>query len=142
MARYIKKWRKVNHKTKKEFTPNTRLYDKVRPEYHNALRQMVDDIKPYLINGENVNWKQLKRIEVNYYAKSEGKRSLPSSDVINCLARFLITIGKDNGLKCSMAVIIRYLCSKEHSNFCMKEKSLNTKIYRALAYFDGEEKDP
>ena len=138
MARKTKKQRRVQLNAKKEFTPQTRLYDKVRPEHHTDLRQLVEEIIPFLVNRESVEWKSLRRLEIDYQTKSQGKRSKPSSDVINCIARFLIRIGKSDGLKCSMAVFIRYLSSEEHSNFKMNEKSLNTMIYRALSYFESK----
>jgi len=122
-----KKKSKALKKSNKEFTPKTRLFDLVRKEHHCDLQLLVKVIRPWLIDGEDVGWKNIRRLEVDY--------SKISKDVFFLvITNFLNRIGKGNGLSCKMESFIRYLASTEHSNFGYKESSLKSKIYSMLRY--------
>lgn len=127
-----KKQRRTAKRSKQDFTRKTRVYDLVRGEFHNELKRLTENIKPYVRDGDSIDWKHLR-----YFNFDEQKISKP--DFVIIIARFLLAIGKGNGLKCRMSVFIRYLASNEHSNFGLKYGSLNTLIYRLFAYLEGHE---
>lgn len=124
------KQRKDRKRTKQEFTFKTRVYDLVKREYHDELKHLSDDIKPYVKNVDAIDWKHLRCFEFD-------KQKIRKPDFLLIIARFLLKIGKGNGLKCRMAIFIRYLASNEHSNFELKSESLNTLIYRLFEYLEG-----
>lgn len=115
--------------SKKEFTKKTRVYDLVRSEFHGELRALTDNIRPYVRDGDIIDWKHLR-----FFDLLDEKRK--KTELILLIAQFLLSIGRGKGLKCKMSVFIRYLASNEHSNFCLKYRSLNTHIYRMLGYLD------
>lgn len=115
-----------------EFTKKTRLYDLVRKEQHGDLRLFIKVIRPWLINGGSVSWKTLNKLEIDNTKISNTKFLL-------VVANFLHRINYNKGLKCRMAVFIRYLASNEHTNFGQKEGTLKVKIYRMLGYFRSKE---
>lgn len=118
---------------KKEFTLKTRVYDLVKAEYHSELKKLVNRISPFDKNGASIDWKHLR-----YFEYDEGKIS--KAEYVLIIVQFLYDIGVGIGLKCRMSVFIRYLASNEHSNLCLKYRSLNTLIYRMLGYICGTEK--
>lgn len=115
-----------------KFTKKTRLYDLVRKEQHGDLRLFIKVIRSWLINGGSVSWKTLNKLEIDNTKISNTKFLL-------VVANFLHRINCNNGLKCRMAVFIRYLASNEHTNFMQKEGTLKVMIYRALAYLRSKE---
>lgn len=129
MSRKTKKKGKACKHSQKEFTAKTRLFDLVRKEYHQELRQFIADISDMLPNVYPHDWKTFKTFEVDEDVCSK-------TDVIISIASFLYKIGKGAGLKCKMSVFIRYLTSTEHGNFELKERSLNTLIYRMFNYLE------
>ncbi len=134
MNKKIKKQRRTAKQSKKEFTAKTRVYDLVKREYHDELKKLSQNIRPYVRNPDAIDWKHL-----NYFEFNEGEISKPM--FVGIIACFLLRIGKENGLKCRMSVFIRYLASNEHSNFNLKYSSLNTLIYRMLGYLEGRKND-
>ena len=129
-----KKQRRTAKKSKPEFTAKTRVYDLVKSEFHEELKRLTDDIKPYVSNDYEIDWKHLRYFDVLDKPRNKTK-------LIEQIAQFLLTIGKGSGLKCKISVFIRYLSSNEHSNFCLKADPLNTLIYRLFAYLEGNKKD-
>lgn len=130
MKKIRKKQRRTAKQSKKEFTAKTRVYDLVRREYHGELKKLSQDIRPYVRNPDAIDWKHL-----NYFEFDE--ELISKAEFVLIIARFLLAIGKGDGLKCRMSVFIRYLTSNEHSNFDLKYRSLNTLIYRTLDYLEG-----
>ena len=132
----MKKKRNIQRRTakrsKKEFTAKTRVYDLVKREYHDELKKLSQNIRPYIRNPDATDWKHLNYFECELISKAE---------FVLIIARFLLRIGKGNGLKCRMSVFIRYLASNEHSNFNLKYRSLNTLIYRMFEYLESQEKE-
>lgn len=131
MKKIRKKQRRTAKQSKKEFTAKTRVYDLVRREYHGELKKLSQDIRPYVRNPDVIDWKHLNYFEFDDKLISKAEFAL-------IIARFLLAIGKADGLKCRMSVFIRYLASNEHSNFGLKYRSLNTLIYRTLDYIEGQ----
>ena len=86
-----------------------------------------------------MNWKNYLRTwkHLNYFEC----KLISKAEFVLIIARFLLRIGKGNGLKCKMSVFIRYLASNEHSDFNLKYRSLNTLIYRMLEYLESQEKE-
>ena len=125
-----KKQRRTAKQSKQEFTARTRVFDLVKREYHNELKKLSQDIRPYIRNPDAIDWKHLNYFECKLISKAE---------FVLIIARFLLRIGKGNGLKCKMSVFIRYLASNEHSDFNLKYRSLNTLIYRLLEYLESQE---
>jgi hypothetical protein len=126
--------RKSKKAAKPEFTAKTRVYDLVKAEFHDELKNLVDDIREFVKDGETIDWKHL-----NYFNVVHEPRK--KTELIQVIAQFLLTIGKGTGMKCKMSVFVRYLASNEHSNFCLKPGPLNTLIYRMFAYLEDNEKD-
>ena len=124
-----KKQRRTAKQSKQEFTKKTRVYDLVKAEYHNELNQLMEEIRPYIRDGDSIDWKHLRYFDFD-------KEKIRKPDFVLIIARFLLVIGKGDGLKCRMSVFIRYLASNEHSNFGLKYRSLNTLIYRQFEYLD------
>lgn len=118
---------KALKKSNKEFTSKTRLFDLVRKEHHSDLQLLVRVLRPWLIEGMDVDWKNLRRLEVDYSKISKDYFFL-------VITNFLNRIGGGDGLNRNMETFIRYLASTEHSNFGYKESSLKSKIYSMLRY--------
>ena len=132
MTRKTKKQRRTVKQSKKEFTAKTRVYDLVKREYHDELKKLSQDICPYIRNPDDIDWKHLKYFEFN-------DKLISKAEFVLIIERFLLRIGKGNGLKCRMSVFIRFLASNEHSNFNIKYRSLNTLIYRMFEYLESQE---
>ena len=124
-----KKQCRTTKQSKKEFTAKTRVYDLLKKEFHSELRTLTDNIRPYIRDGDTIDWKHLKNFD---YDENE----ISKAEFIFIIVQFLYAIGKGNGLKCKMSVFIRFLTSNEHSNFALKYRSLNTQIYRMLEYLE------
>ena len=131
MTKNKKKQRRTAKQSKKEFTAKTRVYDMVKREYHDELKKLSQDICPYIRNPDDIDWKHLKYFEFN-------DKLISKAEFVLIIARFLLRIGKGNGLKCRMSVFIRFLASNEHSNFNIKYRSLNTLIYRMFEYLESQ----
>jgi hypothetical protein len=131
MTKNKKKQRRTAKLSKKEFTAKTRVYDLVKREYHDELKKLSQDICPYIRNPDDIDWKHLKYFEFN-------DKLISKAEFVLIIARFLLRIGKGNGLKCRMSVFIRFLASNEHSNFNIKYRSLNTLIYRMFEYLESQ----
>ena len=125
----IKKQRRTAKKSKQEFTAKTRVYDFVKREFHEELKCLIDAINPYIRDGDNLDWKHFRC----FNAKGDSRKK---KELILEIAKFLIAIGKGEGLKGKMSVFVRYLASNEHSNFNLKYRSLNTLIYRMFSYLE------
>ena len=128
-----KKQCRTAKQSKQEFTAKTRVYDLLKKEFHGELRVLMDNVRPYIRDGDAIDWKHLRYFD--YDVETISKR-----EFVFKIAEFLHAIGKGDGLKCKMSVFIRYLASNEHSNFGLKYRSLNTQIYRMLEYLEGKEK--
>lgn len=129
-----KKQCRTAKQSKQEFTAKTRVYDLLKKEFHGELKALIDNIRPYIRDGDAIDWKHLK-----YFEYDEGE--ICKTDFILIIAEFLLTIRKGEGLKCKMSVFLRYLSQNEHSNFGLKYKSLNTLIYRMFSYLEGKKKE-
>lgn len=125
---------KSQKKNKPEFTAKTRVYDLVKKEFHEELKCLIDAINPYIRDGDNLDWKHFRC----FNAKGDSRKK---KELILEIAKFLIAIGKGEGLKGKMSVFVRYLASNEHSNFSLKYRSLNTLIYRMFSYLERCEKE-
>ena len=130
----IKQQRRTAKQSKQEFTAKTRVYDLLKKEFHGELRVLMDNVRPYIRDGDAIDWKHLRYFD--YDVENISKR-----EFVFKIAEFLHAIGKGNGLKCKMSVFIRFLASDEHSNFGLKYRSLNTQIYRMLEYLESQEKE-
>lgn len=134
MTKNKKKQRRTVKQSKKEFTAKTRVYDFVKREFHEELKCLIDAINPYIRDGDNLDWKHFRC----FNAKGDSRKK---KELILEIAKFLIAIGKGEGLKGKMSVFVRYLASNEHSNFNLKYRSLNTLIYRMFSYLERCEKE-
>lgn len=127
------KQRRTAKQSKLEFTAKTRVYDFVKKEFHEELKCLIDAINPYIRDGDNLDWKHFRC----FNAKGDSRKK---KELILEIAKFLIAIGKGEGLKGKMSVFVRYLASNEHSNFGLKYRSLNTLIYKMFSYLERCEK--
>ncbi len=124
---------------KNEFSKRKRLIDLVKKEHHSDLQLLVANLRPWLIDGENAEWKKIRRIDIDYSKikhsrRCKGKNKITKDEFIEIISEFLISIGRGKGLNVPLEAIIRYLASPKHSNFGMQVNSLTTKIHRQLAY--------
>lgn len=131
MKQKTKKQRRTAKQSQKEFTTKTRVYDLVKRDYHDELKKLSQDIRPYIKNGDAIDWKYLKYFEFD-------EMLINKAEFVLIIARFLMRIGKGSGLKCKMSVFIRFLASNEHGNFGLQYRSLNTLIYRMFDYLEGD----
>ena len=134
MTKNKKKQRRTVKQSKKEFTAKTRVYDLVKREYHDELKELSQKIRPFVRNVEDIDWKHLKYFEFD-------EDLISKTEFVLIIVRFLLRIERGSGMKCKMSVFIRYLASNEHSDFNLKYRSLNTLIYRMLEYLESQEKE-
>lgn len=125
--------RKKRREAKPKFSKKTRLFDLVRREHHGALKSFVCQISVCLKDCEAADWKNLAMLNVDFAICRK-------SDLIFRLAEFLFSIGKSEGLKCSLRGFCQYLSKSEHSNLGLTEGSL-TQIIRMLSYIEEREKN-
>lgn len=130
-------------KRKNEFPKGKRLYDLVKEDYHSELQLLVYKLRPWLIDGENVYWKNLKRIDIDYSKikhsrRCKDKTRITKDEFFEPIAEFLFSIDRGRGLNVPLEAFVRYLASPKHSNFGMKSESLRTKIIKHLAYLESK----
>ena len=139
----MKKKRKVQ---KNEFPKGKRFYDVVKEGYRSNLQLLVEKLRPWIIDGENADWKKIKRIDIDKSKIKHSRRCKDENNIITkdefieMISEFLICIGRGEGLNMSLEAFIRYLASPKHSNFGMQVNSLTTKIHRQLAYLESKKK--
>ena len=130
---------------KNEFPKRKRLIDLVKKERHSDLQLLVTNLRPWLIDGENADWKKIRRIDIDYLKikhsrRCEDKKKITKDELIKIISEFLISIDRGKGLDVSLEAFIRYLASSKHSNIGWKVNSLTTKIHRQLAYLESKKK--
>ena len=137
--------RKKRKCQKNEIPKGKRLIDLVKKEHQSDLQLLVANLRPWIIDGENADWKKIRRIDIDnskikHSRRCEDKNKITKDELINIITEFLISIGRGKGLDVSLEAFIRYLASPKHSNFGMQVKSLTTKIHRQLAYLESKKK--
>jgi hypothetical protein len=143
MKKYAKK-SKAQEK-RNEFQKGKRLIDLVKKDHHRELQVLVENLRPWLIDGEDADWKKIRRIDIDYSIikhsrRCKGENIITKDEFIEIISEFLICIGRGKGLNVSLEAFIRYLVSPKHSNFGMQVNSLTTKIHRQLAYLESKKK--
>ena len=138
----MKKKRKCQ---KNEFPRGMRLYDVVKEDYRSDLQLLVENLRRWIIDGENADWKKIKRIDIDkskikHSRRCEDENKITKDEFIEIISEFLISIGRGEGLNVSLEAFIRYLASPKHSNIGWKVNSLTTKIHRQLAYLESKKK--
>ena len=136
---------KAHNETEIEITAKTKVFDLVKEYYHSDLQLLVERLRPWIKDGENSNWKKIKRIDIDYSKikfsrRCKGKNKITKDEFIEIISEFLIGIGRGKGLNVPLEAFIRYLSSPKHSNFGMQVNSLTTKIHRQLAYLESKKK--
>lgn len=126
-----------------EFPAGKRLVDIVNEDCYSDLQLLVEELRHWLIDGENANWKTIKRIDIDYSKLRHSRRykdenKITKDEFIEIISEFLISIGRGKGLNVPLEAFIRYLASPKHSNFGMQVNSLTTKIHRQLAYIESK----
>ena len=107
------------------FTPATRLYDLIKAEYHNKLAQWLEIIKDDLKGRGVPNWKTVRRLDFNCDTGTAAK----------LIARLMVMIEREKGLKCKMSVFFRYITSKEHSNIGVNDYYFNLLVNNIIKYW-------
>ena len=106
---------------------STRLIDLVDHHHHYAIRQLVNNLKPFLMEGEHERgYISLTRLYFNYDMLC-NKRQL----VYDELAKFFYQVKSENGFKCCQSHFFRYLANPIHCNLGVSEKSLKALIAKA-----------
>lgn len=132
-------------KRRNEFPQRKRLTELVKKDYHSELQALVNRLRQWLIDGENADWKKIKRIDIDYTKikhsrRCKGENKITKDEFIEIISEFLISIGKGKGLEVPLEAFVRYLNSPKHTNFGMRINSLTTKIHRQLAYLGSKKK--
>ncbi len=141
-----KKKESTGQERRNEFPKGMRLYDLVKKEYRSELRELVKNLRQWLIDGENTDWRKIKRIDIDKSKIKHSRRCKDENNIITkdefieIISEFLFSIGRGKGLNMSLEAFIRYLASPKHSNFGMQVNSLTTKIHRQLAYLESKKK--
>lgn len=138
----MKKKRKVQ---KNEFPKGKRFYDVVKEGYRSNLQLLVEKLRPWIIDGENADWKKIKRIDIDkskikHSRRCKDENKITKDEFIEIISEFLISIDRGKGLDVSLEAFVRYLASPKHSNIGWKVNSLTTKIHRQLAYLESKKK--
>ena len=111
----------------KFFKVSTRLIDLVEQHHHSAVRQLVDNLEPFLMEGESEKgYISLTRLYFNPDMLC-NKRQL----VYDELAKFFYQVKSENGFKCLQSHFFRYLANPVHCNLGVSEKSLKALIAKA-----------
>lgn len=130
---------------KNEFPRGMRLYDVVKEDYRSDLQLLIENLRCWIIDGENADWEKIRRIDIDYSKCKYSRRckdenQITKDEFIGIISKFLISIGRGEGLNVSLEAFIRYLASPKHSNLGMQVNSLTTKIHRQLAYLESKKK--
>ena len=111
----------------KFFKVSTRLIDLVEQHHHSAVRQLVDNLEPFLMEGESEKgYISLTRLYFNPDMLC-NKRQL----VYDELAKFFYQVKSENGFKCLQSHFFRYLANPVHCNLGVSEKSLKALIAKS-----------
>ena len=106
---------------------STRLIDLVDHHHHSAVKQLVDNLKPFLMEGESEKgYISLTRLYFNPDMLC-NKRQL----VYDELAKFFYQVKSENGFLCRQSHFFRYLAADVHCNLGVSEKSLKALIAKA-----------
>ena len=140
-----KKKESTGQERRNEFPWGIRLYDLVKKEYRSELRELVENLRQWLIDGENTDWRKIKRIDIDkskikHSRRCKDENKITKDEFIEIISEFLFSIGRGKGLDVSLEAFIRYLASPKHSNIGWKVNSLTTKIHRQLAYLESKKK--
>lgn len=115
---------RMTQKRRYPFKKITRLIDFTTPPGHRALRQLVDNLRPYLMDGE-ATWTQLTRLYFDH-AKLAGNLN----PIYVEIAKFLIAA--ENNLTHKKSVLFRFLTHQDHSNLDISEDCLKTIVNQKI----------
>lgn len=123
VARIVQKARN-RHRRLFPFNDSTRLIDLVVGECHGDVRKLVDNLRPYLLDGEG-GYLGLTRLYFDE-EKIQGVRK----NAIKAIAEFLIKVKNKNGFSKHQrqSTFFRYLSDPIHCNLGISEKSLKALI--------------
>lgn len=121
IARQVQKARE-HHKKMFPYKECTKLIDLVKSNCHGDVRRLVDNLRPYLLDGEG-GYLFLTRLYFDE-EKIQGVRK----NVIKAIAEFLIEVKKKNGIIKRQSTFFRYLSDPIHCNLGISEKSLKALI--------------
>lgn len=109
------------------FKESTRLIDLIDHHQHFAVRQLVDNLKPFLMEGESEKgYISLTRLYFNPDMLC-NKRQL----VYDELSKFFYQVKSEKGFKCRQSHFFRYLADDVHCNLGVSENSLKALIAKA-----------
>jgi hypothetical protein len=107
---------------------STRLIDLVDQHYHSAVRQLVDNLESFLMEGEyEKGYISLTRL----YFNPNMFKKLTRQSVYDELAKFFYQVKSEKGFKCLQSHFFRYLANDVHCNLGVSEKSLKALIAKA-----------
>lgn len=112
----------------KYFKESTRLIDLVDYYHHDAVKQLVDNLRSFLMEGEREKgYISLTRLYFNLDVFKIKTRQT----VYDELAKFFYQIKSENGFECCQSHFFRYLADPVHCNLGVSEKSLKALIAKA-----------
>lgn len=125
-VRHARKQKKRRYPSK-FFKKSTRLIDLVDIYHHVAVKQLVNNLKPFLMEGESERgYISLTRLYFNP-DMLYNKRQL----VYDELAKFFYQVKGEKGFLCCQSYFFRYLANADHCNLDVSEKSLKALISKA-----------
>lgn len=125
-VRHARKQKKRRYPSK-FFKKSTRLIDLVDSYHHVAVKQLVDNLKPFLMEGESERgYISLTRLYFNP-DMLYNKRQL----VYDELAKFFYQVKGEKGFLCCQSHFFRYLANTDHCNLDVSGKSLKALISKA-----------
>ena len=124
MRQQSKTQRSKKQEKRYPFSEATRLIEFVDKRHYGRLLKLLQNFRPYLLDGEEPNDFKLKRLNFDM-----GKLMNKHQFVFDELALFLIDVKE--GLTKRQSAFIRYLSTPEHCNLGIKEESLKALILEA-----------
>lgn len=144
MKKYTKKSKAQENRN--EFPKGKCMIELVKKDCYYELQVLVERLRQWLIDGENANWKTIKRIDIDYskikyLRRCKDDTKITKDQFFDPIVEFLLCIDSAKGLNVELEAFIRYLSSSKHSNFGIKYSALRTKIHRKLAYLRSRQND-
>ena len=121
------------------FSENTTLAEFIKPKFRNKLHELMNRLKPFLINGLPDDVLKTTRLDFNWkHPQCSPTRVCMEFAIffVSTGGNIADTLGVDkNGRRWRIIELIRYLVSAEHGNFRLSERSLKALIDKEMRDF-------
>ena len=121
---------RIERRRRYHYYEKTPFANLIKPEKHHVFRRWYyNELITFLENTAGMEY--LNICYFNFNLKPYDKERSYSA-FISSFAKFLVTIGKKDGLTDSLSMIFRYITDPKHSNLPMSEIELKRLIYSAF----------